>query len=159
MVVLFGLLPVMVLGALAWGVVALVRRQAGEPLTLATAVAAYAQVLIIVGVVMALSGVATAVKAGLGYAELGYSYQSYFPPLPPPSFPSVQQPQPLQDEQQRNRHNRDTDLLQGLTLGLIGMLVVGTHLAIARGIRHLRGGAPGWLTRGTVADGSARVRP
>jgi len=70
--------------------------------------------------------------------------------LPPPSFPSVQQPQPLQDEQQRNRHNRDTDLVQGLTLGLIGMLVVGTHLAIARGIRHLRGGAPGWLTRGTV---------
>jgi hypothetical protein len=85
MVVLFGLLPVMLLGALGWGVVALVRRQAGEPLTLPTAVAAYAQLLIIVGAVMALSGVATAVKAGLGYAELGYSYQSYLPrcrPLP-----------------------------------------------------------------------------
>jgi len=150
MVGFLGLLPVLVLGALVWGVVTFVRRQSSEPFTLATAVAVYAQLLIIVGAVMALSGVATAVKAGLGYAELGYSYQSYLPPLPPPSFPSVQQPQPLQDEQQRNRHNRDADLLQGLTLGLIGMLVVGAHLGIARGTRHLRGGAPAWLTRGTV---------
>src|SRR5689334_14353598 len=130
MSVVFGVLSLFVVGGVVWGIVAAARRQGGEPFPFETAVGAYACLLCIVGTAVMLTGVATAVKAGLGYARLGYSYRSY----------TFQQARTFDNDQQRLRYNRASDLLQGLTLGFIGALVAGAHAAIAFGTRRLRGG-------------------
>lgn len=56
MAVLGFLVPLAVLGLIAWAIVGITRR-GGEPFTLATATALYARVLLIVGILMGLTGI------------------------------------------------------------------------------------------------------
>ncbi len=134
MTALFFLLPLLIFGGLVWGIVAAVRRPAGEPFSVITAISAYAHLFIVVGALMAMTGAATAIKAGLGYANLSFSYETGRPYGPT-----------IADRQ----HDRADDLVQGLTLLIVGAGVVAGHTAIARAVRRRRAGSPGWIVRGT----------
>ena len=133
------LVPLAVLGLIAWAIVGITRR-GGEPFTLATATALYARVLLIAGVLMSLTGVGIILKALFGFINLAYSYypiyNGYGPiPTPPSSF----------DVQQRSQ-----DLVLGITLLAIGALVAGVHLVLGRAVAGMPGGSPGWIVRGTL---------
>jgi len=141
------LIPIAVLGLIAWAIVGLTRR-GGDPFTLATATALYARVMLIAGVLMSLAGLGIILKAGFGFINLAYSY--YQPiayaamcpaggPCPPPQY------QFTFYEQQRSQ-----DLVLGITLLAIGVLVAGVHLFLGRAVARMPGGSPGWITRGTL---------
>jgi hypothetical protein len=140
------LIPVAILGLIVWAIVGFTRKGGGEPFTLASATALYARVMVIVGVVMALSGVGTILKAVFGFINLSYSY--FAPPMyastpggtiaPPPDLANYV-------DQQRGQ-----DLVLGITLLVIGVLVAGGHVYLARAVAHMVGGSPGWVTRGAL---------
>jgi hypothetical protein len=142
------IVPLAVLGLIAWAIVGVTRR-GGEPFTLATATALYARVLLIAGVLMSLAGLGIILKAGFGFINLAYSY--YQPvayadmcpagagPCPPPQY------QFTFYEQQRSQ-----DLVLGITLLGIGVLVAGVHYFLGRAVAGMPGGSPGWITRGTL---------
>jgi hypothetical protein len=133
------LVPLAILGLIAWGIVGVTRR-GGEPFTLATATALYARVMLIAGILMSLTGVGVLLKALFGFISLAYSYyptyNGYGPtPIPPSSF----------DVQQRSQ-----DLVLGITLLAIGALVAGVHLFLGRAVAGMPGGSPAWIVRGTL---------
>jgi hypothetical protein len=141
------LIPIAVLGLIAWAIVGITRR-GGDPFTLATATALYARVMLIAGVLMSLAGLGIILKAGFGFINLAYSY--YQPvayaalcpaggPCPPPGPPTTFY------EQQRSQ-----DLVLGITLLAIGVLVAGVHYFLGRAVARMPGGSPGWITRGTL---------
>jgi len=151
------LIPVAVLGLIVWAVVGFTRR-GGEPFTLATATALYARVALIGGVIMSLIGAGTIIKAGFGFINLAYSYYqpyayasgAYPAPVckgsvsPCPPDTSVLITQNGYYEQQRGQ-----DLVLGITLLVIGIVVVVAHLYLARAVAGMAGGSPAWVTRGT----------
>ena len=143
------LIPVAVLGLIVWAVVGFTRRGGGEPFTLASATALYARVLMIVGVVMALSGVGTILKAAFGFINIAYSYYApaVYAPAPSPGGTTIAplEPVPSYLEQQRGQ-----DLVLGITLLVIGVLVFAGHYYLARAVAHMIGGSPSWVTRGFV---------
>jgi hypothetical protein len=140
------LIPIGVLGLLAWAAVGF-RSRGTEAFTLATATALYARVLLIAGVLTSLAGVGTILKAVIGYINLAYSYYgnqyySGYAPLPssaplPPAVNYV--------EQQRSQ-----DLVLGITLLVVGIVVAVAHLYLARAVAGMAGGSPSWVTRGTL---------
>jgi hypothetical protein len=142
------LIPVAVLGLIVWAIVGFTRRGGGETFTLASATALYARVLVIVGVVMALSGVGTILKAAFGFINIAYSYfaPAVYAPAPAPGG-TIAPPEPLPSylEQQRGQ-----DLVLGITLLVIGVLVVAGHHYLVRAVAHMVGGSPSWVTRGFV---------
>lgn len=142
------LIPVAVLGLIAWAIVGFTRRGGGEPFTLASATALYARVLVIVGVVMALTGVGTILKAGFGFINIGYSYYApqVYAPTPAVSSSGVAYEQSFYNFDQQ----RSQDLVLGITLLVIGLLVAVGHYYLARAVSHMAGGSPGWVTRGAV---------
>ena len=144
MTVLGLLVPLAVLGLIAWAIVGVTRR-GGEPFTLATATALYARVMLIVGVLMSLVGIGILIKAGIGFINMGYSY--YTPvamsELCPAGGGCVTQNAFYSDQ-------RSQDLVLGITLVVIGLLVAGVHLALGRAVSRMPGGSPGWITRGTL---------
>ena len=79
MAVLGFLVPLAVLGLIAWAIVGITRR-GGEPFTLATATALYARVLLIVGILMGLTGIGIILKALFGgkgsVAAIGHRLRS-----------------------------------------------------------------------------------
>jgi len=139
---------VAVLGLIAWAIVGFTRRGGGDPFTLASATALYARVLVIVGVVMALTGAGTILKAGFGFINIAYSYyapQVYTPaPVPDNSGGAIQYSFNNMDQQ------RGQDLVLGITLLVIGVLIAVGHFYLARAVAHMAGGSPGWVTRGAV---------
>lgn len=137
---LFILLTMVVLASIVWAVVALTRRGAGEPFTLATAVSAYAHLLVVVGAVLATAGAATLLKAGIGYANLDYAYASHRFYLPDSRVPS--------DTADSQRQDRSEDLALGAALALVGALALGAHIVIATLTRRLPAGSPTWTVRG-----------
>jgi hypothetical protein len=142
------LIPVAVLGLIIWAIVGFTRRGGGEPFTLASATALYARVLMIVGVVMALSGVGTTLKAAFGYINIAYSYYgpSVYAQAPSPTGSTAGlEPVTSYMDQQRGQ-----DLVLGITLLVIGVLVLAGHYYLARAVAHMVGGSPGWVTRGFV---------
>jgi hypothetical protein len=141
------LIPVAVLGLIAWAIVGFTRRGGGDPFTLASATALYARVLVIVGVVMALTGTGTILKAGFGFINVAYSYytpQVYTPAPSPANGATFPEPPSYLDQQ------RGQDLVLGITLLAIGVLVAVGHYYLARAVAHMAGGSPGWVTRGAV---------
>jgi hypothetical protein len=143
--VLSFLIPLAVLGLIAWGVVGVTRR-GGDPFTLATATALYARVLLIAGVLTSLTGFGIILKAGFGFINLAYSYYPnvvYDGGPYPPSAPLA----PLSNfsEQQRGQ-----DLVLGITLLAVGFLVAAVHLFLGRAVAGMSGGSPGWVVRGTL---------
>ena len=144
------LIPVAVLGLIAWAIVGVARRSGGEPFTLASATALYARVLMIVGVVMALSGVGTILKAAFGFSNLAYSYftaqtgYTGYAPLPAGSTA------PLEPVTNYLEQQRGQDLVLGITLLVIGVLVAAGHYYLTRAMAHMAGGSPAWVTRGAL---------
>jgi hypothetical protein len=140
------LVPVAVIGLIVWAIVGFTRRGGGEPFTLASATALYARVMVIAGVVMALIGVGTILKAAFGFINMSYSYynnQIYATapaggPVPPQDIPSYVYQQ------------RDQDLVLGITLLVVGVLVAVGHHYLARAVAHMAGGSPSWVTRGAL---------
>jgi hypothetical protein len=148
------LIPVAVLGLIVWAVVGFTRR-GGEPFTLATATALYARVALIGGVIMSLIGAGTIIKAAFGFINLAYSYypqvayaSTPYPPIcngvdPCKSVPPYVTPNSFYEQQ------RGQDLVLGITLLVIGIVVVIAHLYLARAVAGMAGGSPAWVTRGT----------
>jgi hypothetical protein len=128
---------------MVWAAVAYNRQQREESFTIATGVSGFAYLMIMVGAVMTMLGTARFVKAGIGYANLDYAYSK---PFVPSNLPSGLRVPPAPD---RTRWRRD-DLLGGIVLLLAGAGIVGAHLVVARGVRRATGGAPHWMTRGTL---------
>jgi hypothetical protein len=142
------LIPVAVLGLIVWAIVGFTRRGGSEPFTLASATALYARVLVIVGLVMALVGVGTVLKAAFGFLNIAYSYYSpavYALAPQPGGTVAPLEPFPSYLEQQRSQ-----DLVLGITLLVVGILVAVAHYFLARAVRHMVGGSPAWVTRGAL---------
>ncbi|HEY3193805.1 MAG TPA: hypothetical protein VGK42_01045 [Candidatus Dormibacteraeota bacterium] len=147
MSVLGFLIPVAVLGLIAWVIVGFTRARGAEPFTLATATALYARVALIAGLVMGLVGVGIMIKAALAFINLAYSYYT------PQAYPIEAGGKPPGDggmppdflTQQRGQ-----DLVLGITLLVVGVLVVVAHYYLARAVSGMPGGSPGWITRGTL---------
>ncbi len=148
MTVLSFLIPVAVLGLIAWIVIGFIQSRRAESFTLATATALYSRVLFVAGVLIALTGAGTVLKALFAFINLSYSYFDYtatavkgaapgaiLPPSPPTGYL----------EQQRGQ-----DLVLGITLILIGVLVALGHYYLARAVARMPGGSPSWITRGTI---------
>jgi hypothetical protein len=146
--VLSFLIPVAVLGLIAWIVVGFVRSRGAEPFTLATATALYSRVLFIAGILMALSGAGVILKALFAFINLSYSYidySGYQKQLANGAYPVPPGPPSGYLEQQRGQ-----DLVLGITLVVIGVLVAVAHFYLARAVSRMPGGSPSWITRGTV---------
>lgn len=142
------LIPVAVLGLIAWIVIGFTQSRKAESFTLATATALYSRVLFVAGVLIALTGAGIILKALFAFINLGYSYFDYaansaksappgviLPPGPPAGYL----------EQQRAQ-----DLVLGITLIVIGVLVAIAHYYLARAVARMPGGSPSWITRGTL---------
>jgi hypothetical protein len=146
MTVLSFLIPVGVLGLIAWIVVGFTRSRTAEAFTLATATAFYARVLFIVGLLMSLTGAGVVIKALIGFINPDYSYYnySYVAKGAPPGFPNPGPPINFVDQQ------RSQDLVLGITLIAVGLLVAVAHFFLARAVARMAGGSPTWVTRGTI---------
>lgn len=142
------LVPLAVLGLIAWAVVGVTRR-GGDPFTLATATALYARVMFIAGVLMSLIGIGIILKAAFGFINIAYSY---FTPAAVSQLcpPNAACPPDYQYQFNFNDQQRSQDLVLGITLVVIGVLVTGVHLFLGRAVARMPGGAPGWITRGTL---------
>lgn len=153
MSLLFGLLPLLVLGGIIWAVVGAVRKGPGEPVTLATATAAYANLMMLAGVLGALVGAGNAIKVGLAAINVRYSYhvfearpaacQGPMDRCGPGPAGWYDGPGPGYLDQQRSQ-----DLVLAITLLAIGIAVVVGHQILFRAVQNLRGGAPIWIIRG-----------
>lgn len=139
------LIPVAVLGLIAWVVVGFTRSRTAEPFTLATATAFYARVLFIVGVVMSLTGAGVVMKALIGFINVGYSYFDYSTNYAKGAPPGFSGPPVTTIDQQRSQ-----DLVLGITLIVVGALVAVAHFYLARAVASRPGGSPTWVTRGTT---------
>ena len=144
---IFGLLPLLVLGGIIWAVVGMLRKGTGEALTLATATAFYANLMILAGILATLIGVGDAVKAALGAVNVGYSYYVYNGPQPPCPGPVEKcggggPPLGYLDQQ------RSQDAVLAITLVVIGVAVVIGHHFLFKAIRAMKGGSPVWIIRG-----------
>jgi hypothetical protein len=148
------LIPVAVLGLIVWAVVGFTRR-GGEPFTLATATALYARVALIGGVIMSLIGAGTIIKAAFGFINLAYSYfpQFAYASTPSPAICNGVDPcksvPPIVTPNSYYEQQRGQDLVLGITLLVIGVIVVVAHLYLARAVAGMAGGSPAWVTRGT----------
>ncbi len=128
--------PGLVLGAIAWGVVGVLRSRGREEFTLATAVAFYARVLTLAGVLAMLIGAAVLLKLGFSLIDPAYSY---WVPTGDPAYggPSIatQQSQDL--------------ILASMLIG-VGLIAAVAHGFLARYVNGLRGGAVDWIRRGSI---------
>ncbi|HSR23551.1 MAG TPA: hypothetical protein VLW53_08370 [Candidatus Eisenbacteria bacterium] len=129
------LLPGLIIGAIAWGVVGVLRQRGREEFTQATAAAFYAQVVIVAGILATLAGAGVLLKLGFSLIDPAYSYSA--PPAGAYAYPSV-------DDQ------RAQDLILAAMLVGIGVLVTAGHWFLARAIAPLPGGSPVWVVRGTL---------
>jgi hypothetical protein len=141
------LVPLAVLGLIAWAIVGVTRR-GGDPFTLATATALYARVMLIAGVLMSLVGIGIILKAAFGFINTAYSY--YTPVAISQLCPANAACPPDQYQFSFYDQQRSQDLVLGITLVAIGLLVAGVHLFLGRAVARMPGGAPGWITRGTL---------
>ncbi|HEY7199260.1 MAG TPA: hypothetical protein VIC57_03560 [Candidatus Dormibacteraeota bacterium] len=128
------LVPGLVLGAIAWGVVGVLRQRGREEFTQATAAALYAQVMVIAGVMATLAGAGLLLKLLLSLIDPSYSY---FVPKEA-GFGSSS----IHDQQAQ-------DLILASMLVGIGLITAVGHSLLARFVTGLRGGSPAWIMQGT----------
>ncbi len=126
------LIPGLILGAIAWGAVGVLRSRGKEEFTLATAANFYAQVMMVAGALAVLAGIGVLIKIGLSQIDPAYSYYqpSYIGPT-------------LKDQQTQ-------DLILSLMLVGVGAFVAVGHWFLSRFLSGTPGAAPTWVTRGTL---------
>jgi hypothetical protein len=135
----------LILGAIAWGAVGALRSRGREEFTLATAANFYAQVLIVAGLVVALTGLALIIKIALSHIDPAYAY--YIPQAPPPDVatkPGYSYSPPSIGQQQTQ------DLILASVLVVAGLLVAIGHWFLSRIVSRLPGARPAWVVRGTL---------
>jgi len=131
------LVPGLLLGVIAWGVVGVLRQRGREEFTQATAAALYAQVMVVAGVLATLAGAGLLVKLLLSLIDPAYSYF-----VPEGATAGSFGPPSVHDQQAQ-------DLIMAAMLAGIGLLVSGGHALLARFVAGMRGGSPAWIVRGT----------
>jgi|SRR5579884_524621 len=136
------LIPTMAVGAIAWGVVGVFQWRGRQGLNLVTAASFYAHVMLMVGGVIALAGVAVLVKVGLAGIDPSFAYPTIEGPSSPYGPPSL--------ETQRTQ-----DLILATVLFGLGVAMTAAHGILARWLRSMEGGALDWVTRGTVIAATA----
>jgi hypothetical protein len=148
MTVLSFLIPVAVLGLIAWIVIGFTQSRRAESFTLATATALYSRVLFVAGVLIALTGAGIVLKALFAFINLSYSYFDYAANAtkgaPPGAILPLGPPAGYLEQQ------RGQDLVLGITLVVIGVLVAIAHYYLAGAVARMPGGSPSWITRGTL---------
>ena len=151
MLVLSVLVPIAVIGLIVWIIVGM-KQRGTEHFTLAAAAAFYAQLMIILTTTAALLGGVLLVNVGLSFINIAYSYSTGFfsgsssnlcPAGVPLNVCNPTVPQPDFTPQ------RTQDLVLGLTLLVVGVAAAIGHRFLARALRGLPGGRPGWVVRGT----------
>jgi hypothetical protein len=134
------LVPVAILGVIAWVVVGFTRARGGEPFTLATATALYSRVMFIVGALMSVTGLGIILKAAFAFINLSYSYNrpdyslKGAPLGAPPGFVPSGAPTGYFEQL------RSQDLVLGITLLVVGILVAVAHSFLARAVSNMSGG-------------------
>lgn len=128
------LIPGLIVGAIAWGAVGVLRSRGKEEFTLATAANFYAQVMMVAGALAVLAGIGVLIKIGISQIDPAYSYY-----LQPTYYggPSVK------DQQTQ-------DLILSLMLVGVGGFVAVGHWFLSRFLSATPGAAPTWVTRGTL---------
>lgn len=141
------LIPVGLIGLIAWIAVG-VRQRTAEPFTLASATALYANILTMLGVTVALLGVAVMLKVVIGFINLPFAYAGLSSSFGcSSSGGSTICPTPPGEDLSPFRTQ---DLALAISLIVIGVLAVLIHRRLARGVRGLPGGMPVWVQRGTI---------
>lgn len=128
------LAPGLIVGVIAWGVVGILRQRGREEFTQATAAALYARVMVVAGLLAALTGGAVVVKLLLSQIDPSFSY--FDAGQVGVGMPGIHDQQ-VQDV-----------ILAAMLIG-IGTLVASGHAVLARFVGGLRGGAPAWIVQGT----------
>lgn len=125
------LVPLLLLLVVIWAFAAdgnvFRKREDGEPRSLTQTFALTASLLVLAGAVTTLFGVAAVVKAGVGYANLDYSYRHEQYADQTAAADAV--------EIVRRASERADDLVRGVTLAVVGGILSGAYLAISRAIR------------------------
>ncbi|HZV48703.1 MAG TPA: hypothetical protein VFD49_02915 [Candidatus Dormibacteraeota bacterium] len=131
------LVPTMAVGAIAWGVVGVIQGRGRQSLTPVTAASFYAHVMLMVGGMIALAGMAILVKIGLTGIDLSFGYTPIVGPSAPYGPPSP--------ETQRMQ-----DLILATVLFGLGTVVAIGHGFLAGWLRTMEGGGLTWITRGAL---------
>lgn len=137
------LIPGLILGAVAWGAVGVLRQRGREEFTLATAVAFYAQVAFIAGTLAALGGLAVLVKVAISRIDSSFAY--YAPPPPPPEAIGRGAMAGISVAQQQAQ-----DLILAAMLIVIGTTVAIGHWLLGLYLRRVAGGSPSWVRGGAA---------
>jgi len=154
MIVLSVLVPLALIGLIAWIAVG-VRKRADEPFTMASLAALYAALMTIVGVILLLLGVVAGARAAVGFINLSYSYSTPtilgIPTTSGSSSPSCSTTgagcSPVSTD---FTPQRTDDIVLAITLAGAGILILVIHRLLARGVRHRPGGLPSWVQGGTL---------
>jgi hypothetical protein len=132
------LVPGLILGAIAWGAVGVLRSRGKEEFTLATAANFYAKVMMVAGVLAVFAGIGVLVKLGLSQIDPAYSYMA--PSGPGPGYyggPDISQQQ-------------TSDVILAAMLVGVGLVVAGGHWFLSRFVGGMPGASPSWIARGTL---------
>lgn len=140
MMVLGLLVPGLILGAIAWGAVGVLRSRGREEFTLATAANFYAQVMIVAAVLAVLSGIAVLIKLGIAQIDPVYSYF-----VPPDQYSPGTYGGPPSIAQQQTQ-----DVILAAMLVGVGLVVGVGHWFLSRFVRSMPGASPTWIVRGTL---------
>lgn len=134
------LIPGLILGAIAWGAVGVLRSRGKEQFTLATAANFYAQVMLVAGVLAVLAGIGVLIKVGISQIDTAYSY---YMPTPYQVGPGGYFGPTIGQQQTQ-------DLILSLMLVGVGAFVSVGHWFLSRFLSGSPGAAPTWITRGTL---------
>lgn len=143
MVIFAFMIPLFVLGTVAWFIIGLLRTKASESFTIATATSFYAHLMLIVGLLGTLAGAALAFKVAMARTNLRWAYVVYEPRYGGPSYGA-----PTSNQLVQAQVAQETVL--AVTLITIGILVAVAHALLIRFIREVPGASPRWITRGSL---------
>lgn len=142
MFIVLGLMPLFIIIAVVWPIVAIARHQQQSEYTFTACIAAwYAQVMCMVGIVVFTIGIGYLFKSLIGYLNLGFSYG----PTPCPLF-GLQGPTTGAALEQQHK----MDLLVRTPSFMIGGPVIYfVHASLSKTVSAQRIQAPSWVMRGS----------
>jgi len=143
MLVVLGLVPIVIVIAIVWPIVAIAKQQSGQSgYTFTACVAAwYAQIMGMVGIVVFTIGIGYLFKSLIGYLNLGFSYG-------PPSFPLLGQDGPTTVAALAQQRQVDL-LVRTPSFMVAGPIIYFVHAYLSRTVLAQRMQAPYWVLRGS----------